>query len=73
MEVPKNAYLELQNGFNLNRGNDGSNFWFFYWLPGGSLNDKVDFIHIHDSDLCVCDFMQVGEWRLFLLSNFWRV
>lgn len=39
-------------------------FWFDHWHPEWLLCDKVDYVHISDTELKICDVWEDGIWHL---------
>lgn len=54
----------LEDGFNLKFGNSQVSFWFDHWHPKGLLCNKVNYVHISDTDFKICDVWENGVWHL---------
>ena len=59
----------LRYRFKWSIGDGNTSLWYGNWLGDGNLCNRVDFVHISDTDLRVADIWRDGRWCLDILST----
>lgn len=52
----------FKDGFQMRLGAGNTSIWYSDWLGSGLLGEKLDYVHISDTHLCLSDLWENGIW-----------
>lgn len=54
---------QLREGFKFRLGDGASSIWYSDWSGTGMVAEKLPYVHVSDTELCMADVIRNGNWN----------